>query len=252
MRRPAPASRPWWSIISLGSALALGLAGLLVVPASVSAQSGSGARAPVEGGLWFAGSLPRGEFDDFVGFGYGLGLHLSVPVAPSGWFRVRLEGANVIYGSETEEVPLSRTVGRVRVDVTTKNNIAMFGAGPEFVLPVGPVRPYVNGLVGGSVLFTESTVEGDDDFFGSRPFARDVNFSDLVFSVMPGGGLAIPLGSGARAPRLDLGVQYRFQGEGRYLREGAIEDDPDGTVTFDPVESDTDLLLLRAGLNVSL
>jgi len=248
----APASGLWRGITASAAPLALVVAGFLLVPATVSAQDGGVARAPVEGGFWFAGSLPRGEFDDFVGFGYGLGAHLSVPVAPSGWFRVRLEGANVIYGSETEEVPLSRTVGRVRVDVTTRNNIAMFGAGPEFVLPAGPVRPYVNGLIGGSVLFTESTVEGDDDFFGSRPFARDVNFSDLVFSVMPGGGLAIPLGAGSGAPRLDLGVQYRFQGEGRYLREGAIEDDPDGTVTFDPVESDTDLLLLRAGLDIPL
>lgn len=230
------------------------LVGLLVAagmasPRGLSAQEG-GRR--VEGGIWFAGSVPQGEFDQFVDFGYGLGVHLAVPLTRPGWFRVRLEGANVIYGSETREVPLSRTVGRVRVDVTTRNNIAMFGAGPELVLPAGRLRPYVNGLVGGSVLFTESTVEGDDDFFGSRPFARDVNFSDLAFSVMPGGGLGILLGSSRRAPRLDLGVQYRFQGDARYLQEGGIVEDPDGTVTFDPVESDTDLLLIRAGLSLSL
>lgn len=224
--------------------LSAGLALLLLLPAG-----GLDAQARAEAGAWLAGSVPQGAFERNVDTGYGFGGHLLLPISRGGWLRARLEVGNVIYGRETLEVPLSRTVGRVRVDVTTTNNVAMLGVGPELIVPAGRVRPYLNGLVGGSLLFTESSVEGDRNV---TAFARDTNFSDLTWAVAPGGGVAILLGGGPGSLRLDLGAQYRFQGTARYLQEGGTEDRPDGTVELNPVESDTDLLLVRAGLTFTL
>ena len=220
------------------------LALLLLLPAA-----GLDAQPRTEIGAWVAGSVPQGAFERNVDTGFGFGGHLLLPLSRGGWLRARVEAGNVIYGRETLEVPLSRTVGRVRVDVTTTNNVAMLGVGPELTVPTGRVRPYLNGLVGGSLLFTESSVEGDRNV---TAFANDTNFSDLTWAVAPGAGVAVLLGSGPGSIRLDLGAQYRFQGTARYLQEGGIEDLPDGDVELNPVESDTDLLLVRAGLTFTL
>lgn len=237
------------SLRRLGAVFVLAASLVVTAPMILRAQQASSA----EVGLWLAGSFPRGEFDDFVGTGFGVGGHLSFPISEPGWLRVRLEGGNVVYGREELTVPLSSTIRRVRADVTTTNNVSFLGIGPELARPVGSLRPSVHGLVGLGYLFTQSSVRGSsDDFFHRRGFARTTNFDDLTLALGVGGGLGIVLGPSARSPRLDVGVQYRFQGDARYLREGGIEERPDGSLLLRPIESDTDLLLLRAGVTFGL
>lgn len=204
------------------------------------------AQGRIGGGAALTIAVPQGEFADFVGAGFGVMGDLTFALDGEGWLGIRLDGGYLNYGRETERAPLSPTVGRVNVDVTTGNNIILAALGPQLTLPHGPFRPYVNAIGGLSYFFTESSVKGTANV---GTFARTTNFSDLTYALGVGGGVYIPLGGGVSPVLLDLGLQYRTHGRTRYLREGSIRDDGTGGISFTPIESDTDLLLIRLGLS---
>lgn len=234
-------SRPG-RVSRLAGALLLAVA-LLGLPAAAEAQ----ARWVAGGGL--ALSVPRGELDGLIDEGIGVGGQLLYRLDPAGALALRLDGAMVTYGRESFRTPLSRTVSRVLVDVETRNNIALLGFGPQLTLPAGRFRPYVNAAVGLGYFYTESEVKGSRNF-RFDDFARTTNFDDLGFSWGGGGGLELGLRAGANPLLLVFDVQYRDQGRTRFLREGSIEETADGRLTFDPLEAEVDLLLLRLGVAV--
>ena len=65
-------------------------------------------------------------------------------------------------------------------------------------------------------------------------------------------GLYVPLRRGASPISLDLGATYRNAGRAAYLREGDIEDLPDGGIAIRPRHSDTDLLSFHLGVAVGI
>lgn len=202
----------------------------------------------VGGGLALAAT--QGEFSDYVDGGVGFDLHYVHRLDRDGWLAVRVEGGMLIYGYETQRVPLSSTLGgRILVDMNTTNNIAFIGVGPQVGVPDGRLGPYVNGYAGYSFIWTGSSVSGTWD---REPFAETTNFSDWTFSYGGGGGLYVPLRRGPRPISLDLGVRYQNNGRAEYLLEGGIRDNPDGSVTLFPVRSDTDLLTFRVGVSVGV
>jgi len=67
-----------------------------------------------------------------------------------------------------------------------------------------------------------------------------------------GGGLRIPLGGEDSPLDLDLGLRYHRGGEAYYLREGSIIDNPDGSITFDPLRSRTAFLVYAIGVQLKL
>lgn len=232
-------------------ALLLLLSLLLAAAPDASAQHRQGPRVPT--GLYVGGQAvyarPSGEFADFVDRGFGLAGHLLY--APRGsLLGLRLDGGFVSYGRERTTVPLSPTLGgRIRVDLTTSNNIVFFGAGPQIGTPDGRFRPYANAFAGVSYLFTESSLEGVDD---QLDFARTTNYDDVTFGYGAGAGIYVPLRGGASPISVDLGVRYHNNGEADYLREGDIRDNPDGSITLTPVRSDTDLFTVQLGLSMGV
>lgn len=202
----------------------------------------------VNGGLALART--QGEFSDYVDGGIGFDLGYLHALDSEGWFALRVDGGMLIYGYETQRVPLSNTIGgRVLVDVNTSNNIAFIGIGPQIGVPDGRLMPYVNGYVGYSYIWTGSSVRGTWDH---EPFAETTNFSDGTFGYGGGGGVYVPLRGGASPVSLDLGVRYQNNGRAEYLRSGDIQDNNDGTITVYPVQSDTDLLTFRIGVSVGV
>ena len=193
---------------------------------------------------------PQGEFRDYVDSGWGGGLHYLLRADRDGWLALRVDASLLNYGHERQRVPLSSTIGgRVAVDLVTDNNIAFVGVGPQIGLPTGSIRPYVNGFVGVSYIFTESSVRGTSS---GDTFASTTNFDDASFAYGGGGGLYIPISRRRNPVSLDLGVTYRHNGAAEYLREGDIEDNEDGTITLHPVRSDTDLLTFHIGFSVGI
>ncbi len=165
----------------------------------------------------------------------------------SGALLLRIEGGYLRYGHERKRACLISC--RITVDVNTDNNIMVFGIGPQLMVPVGFLRPYVTGTAGLSYFFTQSSLEGSND---SSPFAETKNFDDVVFAWTGGGGLQIPVREGLKPILIDLGVRYHKNGEASYLREGSITDNPDGSTTITPIRSQTNFLSIHLGVMFGL
>ena len=219
----------------------------LSVPAAVSAQQSPGARS-FGGGAGAIYGAPQGEFSNYVDNAWGLGGFLAWTPQSAPAFALRLDGGFMNYGHETYRVPLSGTIGgRITVDVTTDNNIAYLGIGPQLMLPYGPIRPYANAAVGLSYFATTSHVKGDDS---GENFASDTNFDDTVFQWSAGGGIMIPVSRGRTPISIDLGTRYHGNGEVMYVTEGGIEDNPDGSITIHAIESEARVLSVHLGIAV--
>lgn len=233
------------------------LAVLLLAPTALAAQDalhlGPATRdgePRLMGGAAFTVAQPAGEFGQYVANGIGANLHGLYRVGASGFFALRVDGDFVQYGSETKRVNLSNTVGgRIRVDLNTANNIAALGAGPQLMVPRGPVRPYVNGTMGFAYFGTESSVRGSSDT--QEPFARTTNYDDWTLSYGGGTGILIPVSRRQRSlVFLDLGARFHNNGRVRYLREGGITDLPDGDVALDVIHSRANLWTYHVGVSV--
>lgn len=189
---------------------------------------------------------PEGEFDDFVGTSWGVGGSFLYALDRRGIVGIRVDANYLNYGNEHQRVPLSATIGgRILVDVTTSNNIFLAGIGPQLMVPSGPVRPYVTGAIGFAYFFTKSSVEGSAD---NDDFASTTNFHDATFAWSGAGGLYIPVGHGNHSIALDLGARYQANGNVRYLRKGSITDNPDGTISFTPINSQANVIIYHLGV----
>ncbi|TVR51697.1 MAG: hypothetical protein EA421_15020 [Gemmatimonadales bacterium] len=192
-----------------------------------------------------------GEFSEYVSVGAGIQGFLRVELDEGGRVGLRLQGAFLNYGNETQRVCLSATVGcRIEVDLTTSNNIVTVGLGPELALPIGASRLYGNALAGFGYFSTDSQVRGGLD---QDPFASSRNYGDGGFSWSAGGGVEIPVArAGALPVSLDLGLNYNGNGRREYLTRGGITDRPDGSLEFDVKRSEADFLIWRIGVSVGL
>ena len=200
------------------------------------------------GGALVYGS-PQGDFANQIDQAFGVRGHLLYRIDRDGWLALRADGGALIYGQERFRVPLSSTIGgRVTVDVTTSNNIAFLGVGPQMGVPTGRFRPYAHGFAGVTFLNTTSSVSGTRNG-ESDPFASTTNLNDATFAYGGGTGIYIPLRGGHSPISLDIGLTYHRSGEASYLREGDIEDRPDGSIVIHPVHSRTDLLSLHVGIS---
>lgn len=234
------------------------LAMTLTLPASALAQ-GRGRGGPVtregeprlQGGIDLTVAQPTGQFSRYVDDGIGVGGHGLVRLGSSGLFALRLDGTFVQYGRETKRVPLSPTVGgRIQVDLTTSNNIFTLGVGPQLMLPRGPIRPYVNGAFGFSYFATQSSIKGTDDT-DNDGLLRNTNLDDLTLSYGGGTGVLVPIYRGPRTfVFLDVGARFHNNGRARYLREGGIEDLPNGDIRLNPISSTANLWTYHVGVSI--
>ena len=200
-------------------------------------------------GADFLVAVPTGQFAHYVNNGFGVGAHFLWQFDEPGIMALRIDGNLMIYGHETFNVPLSPTTPRIRVDVTTNNNIGSVHIGPQLMVPNGLFRPYVNAGFGFSNFFTYSSVEGSRD---EEPFASSTNYSDFIWSWTAGGGIYIPVSRRGTPVSIDLGARYHRNGQTRYLREGSIIEDGTGDIDYEPIQSETNLLVYQIGISIGL
>jgi opacity protein-like surface antigen len=233
------------------------LSALVIAPAlasSASAQTVEGLPQPrpsrAAAGLSFVVAQPIGQFRDNVSSAFGGEGHVVLRRSEKSVLGLRLEGGFLNYGHEHKRVPLSSTIGdRIQVDLNTNNNIALFGAGPQLMVPSGPIRPYVHGTAGFAYFFTESHVDGSDDTFA---FAQTTNHDDAAFAYGGGAGVIIPLPVRRTLVSIDLGARYLNSGTVSYLKEGGIRDNSDGSITLSPSETKASMITYRVGVSVGL
>src|SRR5262249_25527512 len=193
-------------------------------------------------------SRPRGEFGQNIGSSFGATGAVLYHLDRPGFVSLRFDVSGVPYGHETKRLPPTASfTERVLLKVTTTNWMAALNFGPELALPRGPVRPYLN--AGWSELFlrTTSSLEGTSS---SEPFASTTNFSDSTAAWLLGGGIRIPLAGNdpRKAISLDLGARYHRGGTASYLREGSIQDNPNGSISFTPITSPTPHIVYLIGV----
>lgn len=236
-------------------AVALTLAAAVALPVVAHAQilDPYGSRVRTGPPRFFGGgelvyASPQGDFRRYVNDGFGAAGHFILGADRTGILGLRFDIGFLNYGNERQRDCISTTIScRVTVDVSTSNNIFMLGVGPQLMLPNGTVRPYLNGSVGLSYFWTESSLEGSNS---SQPFTSTRNFSDAVFATTAGAGVYIPVRRGRQPISLDFGARYHWNGETSYLREGSITDNPDGSITITPIKSRTDLVTYHIGVTV--
>jgi hypothetical protein len=231
-----------------GAAL-VALGGLLAA-APVAAQMADEVRPPnVYFGVQALYGRPVGEFREYVQHGGGLAANVAWPIPGARPIALRADGGFLVYGSERNRVCFSSTVGcRIQLDLTTTNSIAFLNAGPQLMVPSGPVRPYINGAVGFSYFATTSSVEGSND---DEPFANTTNLDDVTLEWSGGGGVLINLSSGRNPVFLDIGARYNGNGEVEYLKKGDIRDTPGG-IEFTPTRSQANLITFQIGVTVGV
>ncbi len=224
---------------------------LLASAFALSALVASEAEAQGRSLLGINGVLARpvGEFQNFVDWGGGIDLYGVINTSRRGPLGIRIDGSFLVYGHETMRQPLSNTIRRVTVDVDTDNLIGSLGVGPQLTLGQGALRPYVYGTVGFSYFATVSSAKGTADV---GAFASSTNYDDVTAALTAGGGLLLRLSHGKHPVSLDLSAQKTYHGETTYLREGSLLESPDGSISFIPIRSETNLVTFRVGIAIGV
>lgn len=199
-------------------------------------------------GIQFMWAEPEGEFAYFVDRGFGLSAHGVFNLGRQRVLGLRLDGSFVVYGHERYSQPLSLTIPRVWVDVTTDNIIASGFIGPQITAGHGALRPYLHGGFGFSYFATHSSVHGDP-CCGYHGIASSTNFDDWVPAVTGGGGFYLAL---SRRVMLDFSAQYVHNGEVEYMREGGIYEEPDGSLWYEVIESEGNLWMWKLGVSFAI
>jgi hypothetical protein len=195
---------------------------------------------------------PQQEFADHVNTSFGASINALWRPQSDGPLGIRFEGGFIGYGSEKKTVPFSETVGgRVMVDVTTSNFIAFAHAGPQLSMTRGPIRPYIAPSVGFAYMATVSSVSGSGNGDGENSIS-DTNYDDVMFSYGATGGVYIPVSRGSVPVAIDLSLRYHRNGRASYLVEGSIQDNDDGTISFDPVRTRANMLTFQVGVSVGI
>lgn len=197
-----------------------------------------------EAGGFLLAASPRGAFATVVDEGVGLQAYGVGNLDPQGWLGMRVDLGFLNYGHTSHATPLTSSIP-VRVRVNTSNNIGMIGIGPQFSVPRGPVRPYLYGTIGLGLFFTNTSVTNVGD--GSE-IASDMPQSCAALAYSGGAGVRVPV---SRTILVDFGTEYRRHADARYLVEGNLEQDSDGTIVVHELRSEANLLLYRVGVTYS-
>jgi hypothetical protein len=204
---------------------------------------------PIQVGIGILATVPLGTFGENIESAGGVSGHLGVWLGSS---VVNLGGelTYLWYGEEHRRVPFSLTIPDAELDVNTSN--AMFLAhGRLRVQPrQGRWRPYADGLLGLTDIFTKTSV--DLGTFCSVSCTdigpSTTNLRSVALSYGGGVGVMIGFGSPPSAARLDISVRYLRGGEADYLRQGAIRRE-NGQVFLDKSRSRTDMIAIFIGVS---
>ena len=204
---------------------------------------------PVSAWMFDVGGVmaqPIGDFKTQVDRAWGVGGSVRHHFRRAPALGIRADAAWLNYGNENKSVPLSPTVNRVIVDMHTMNNIALVTAGPELIVPRGPIRPYAYAFAGFSYFYTQSSASGDDN---SGTFASSTNFDDGGLATGWGGGVRVPMLFKTVEAALDLGGRLTRNGVRSYLTRGDIIDQPDGSLLFNSRRTAADFWEFHVGLS---
>ena len=202
---------------------------------------------------------PQNEFQesiDAIGVGINLQGLYRFPDSP---FGLGLDFNFNNFGRDTRDEPISSTIPDLRVRVENEYNLVQGMLVAKVQPQDGIFRPYAEGLAGFNYFYTQTSIENRRNQ-GDEPIATDTNFEDWAFAWGGGGGVMIRVfdrrnsvnynsENPVAAGYINLGVRYLNGSEAEYLREGSIQVS-NGNVTYDTLQSRTDMLVFQLGFVV--
>ncbi len=204
--------------------------------------------AQTAGGSFMLG-YPQGDFRknvDQLGFGFQIQGMLWAPTHEKP-FSIGLDGGYLIYGHTSERREWTGFPG-VYLNLTRTNSMAHL----HLVLQVSPffgtVRPYIEGLFGGALIWTESEVKNEN---GNWQIASTTNYNDFTWNYGGGGGILFKLTDNLdqiSALYLDLKARYLFGTEASYLTEQSITVNNQGQTIYNAKKSTTDFFTFHIGV----
>jgi hypothetical protein len=205
-------------------------------------------------GLSFDIVTPQNEFKDNLDRnGYGGSGYALVQPNPLLPVKFGLELGFANYGMESRREPFSYSIPDVTVNVKRSNNIFLGHLLVRGQKEYGNISPYIDGLFGLTYLWTDTTIEGEDEL---QQIASSQNIDDIALSYGFGGGVMFKVWSGpipeieTGSVYIDLKIRYLNGGNAEYLKEGAIAVGDEGKVTYNVTESRTDMMLYQIGVSV--
>jgi hypothetical protein len=231
------------------------LRGVPLAAQGASNPAGS-TRVSWEIGIDGLGALPLGEFADHIDVSPGVSVYANWALRQS-MFSVGGEVAWVGYGNASRTVYLGGLIPEVpnaAVDVATDNSMLLVHGRLRAKRQQGRWRPYADGQVGFTELYTDTLVKGAFECTSvpnggsdcSQTESGHANHArDFVLSY--GGSAGVMMRFGSWPASLDLAVRYHGAGEAVYLTEGAVRTVGD-QVVLDFSRSRTDMLLFCVGV----
>lgn len=199
-----------------------------------------------QGSLMFDIGFPKGDFKENLDRnGYGIGINAGVRIGNTP-FVIGGEFGYLNYGRDTRyESPYN--IPDLTMRVINRYNIMQCHAFLRLQPLRGAIRPYVDFLVGFNYLWTETTLEEEDEW--DEEVASSTNFSDTAFSYGVGGGIMIRLGDSRPGTKyfLNLSARYLLGGNAEYLQKGSIIVS-DQSVEYLVSESETNLFNVQVGV----
>ena len=193
----------------------------------------------------FLTGVPIGTFGNKIGASPGGAVDFTTRVGQTPVF-VGAAFDYLTYGTETRRIALFPDVPEVFSDVNTTNNLFRSHALVRVQPSTGRLRPYAEGLLGFSYVYTRTSIDLGD-YEGDQ---GTTHLGDFAPSFGAGGGVTIGLGSVQDARfALDIGLRYLTSGEVDYLTRGELQRDEKG-VTFEPTRSPATLFAVQVGIAV--
>lgn len=220
---------------------------VLLIPGEAAAQ---------HAGVNFSLAFPRGNFyANNKSTGIGGGVDAVLVEAVQGGVRFGI-GANLgfyTYGGEGREAAFSKTIPDVSVDVDRSYNLTNFHLLMRLSTNNTLVRPYVDVLLGGTYLYTSTTVTNQHS---GEEVTSSTNFDDAAWSYGAGAGFLVKVyenkeEDGWGPIYVDFKVRYLAGTEADYIKKGGVEvDDNNGKVYYHITTSKTDILSAHLGVTI--
>lgn len=216
----------------------------LLVAAIAWAIAPSAHAAPLDYGGHLIVASATGAFADVAGIGVGLQGFGVYYLDRGRTVGLRAEAGFLNYGyhefPRPEGVPppgMSTTA-----IVSSRENVSLFGIGPQFKLAKGHVRPFGYGTVGFGV-FTSRTVASVE--YNGVVYGGVIERSSIAFAWSAGGGIAIPVGSHLS---IDAATEYRAHRNAEYVPPDGVTADPTtGEISLGARRGDANVLVFKLG-----
>jgi len=199
-------------------------------------------------GYGFIVGSPQGEFKSNVNRN-ALGIELQGSLwTPSEElpYSVGLDASYIVYGVKTESMQWFGYTNDY-FNVTRKNSIFNFHAVFQVFPFFGSVRPYLEGLIGGALIYTNSELTDDND----ESIASITNIVNFTWSYGAGGGILVSIAQDLSVVNelfLDFKVRYMNGTEANYFTENDFKTITPTQIIFYPNKSKTDLLTFQIGV----